>query len=240
MIDTRFAKEIIQAGGTSLKKCYQCATCGVVCPQSPDENPFPRKEMIWAQWGAKEKLMSDADVWLCHQCNDCSDYCPRGAKPGEVLAAIRAKVVEYYAFPSFLAKILQRPAGILLYFAIPIFFTALYFAIFSPEIPEGEIVLGKFIPHIHVELAGFAVGAWVLFIAAVAAYRFWTAINSQVSKVYEFEVKEGGDIKVVKASARFIEYLFWSIIDVLKHSKFQQCNKAKYRFYAHFMIFWGF
>ncbi|MEM0203022.1 MAG: quinone-interacting membrane-bound oxidoreductase complex subunit QmoC [Archaeoglobaceae archaeon] len=240
MIDTRFAKEIIQAGGTSLKKCYQCATCGVVCPQSPNENPFPRKEMIWAQWGAKERLMNDADVWLCHQCNDCSDYCPRGAKPGEVLAAIRAKVVEHYAFPSFLAKILRRPAGILLYFAIPIFFTALYLAIFSPEIPEGEIVLGKFIPHAHVELAGFAVGAWVLFVAAIAAYRFWTAINSQVSKVYEFEVKEGGDIKVVKASARFIEYLFWSIIDILKHSKFQQCNKAKYRFYAHFMIFWGF
>ncbi|MFN3383829.1 MAG: quinone-interacting membrane-bound oxidoreductase complex subunit QmoC [Archaeoglobaceae archaeon] len=238
--DAKFAKEIIQAGGKSLKKCYQCATCGVVCPQSPDENPFPRKEMIWAQWGAKEKLLSDADVWLCHQCNDCSDYCPRGAKPGEVLAAIRAKVVEHYTFPSFLSKILRRPAGILVYFAIPIIFTALYLSIFAPEIPEGKIVLGKFIPHTHVELAGFAVGAWVLFVAAISAYRFWVAINSQVSKVYEYEVKEGGDIRVVKSSARFLEHLFWSIIDILKHSKFQQCNKAKYRFYAHFMIFWGF
>ncbi|MEM0350505.1 MAG: quinone-interacting membrane-bound oxidoreductase complex subunit QmoC [Archaeoglobaceae archaeon] len=240
IVDAKFAQEIIQAGGKSLKKCYQCATCSVVCPQSPDENPFPRKEMIWAQWGAKERLLSDADVWLCHQCNDCSDYCPRGAKPGEVLAAIRAKVVEHYTFPSFLSKIFRRPAGILLYFAIPIFFLALYMAIFNPQIPEGEIVLSKFIPHTHVELAGFAVGAWVLLVAAISAYRFWVAINSKVSKVYEYEIGEKGEIKITKASARFIEYLFWSIVDILKHSKFRQCNKAKYRFYAHLLIFWGF
>lgn len=238
--DAKFAREIIQAGGKSLKKCYQCATCSVVCPQSPDENPFPRKEMIWAQWGIKERLLKDADVWLCHQCNDCSDYCPRGAKPGEVLAAIRAKVIEHYTFPSFLSKVLQRPAGILLYFGIPIILVALYLAIFNPKIPEGEIVLGRFIPHLHVELAGFAVGAWVLFVAALSAYRFWVAINSEISKVYEYEVKEGGEIRTLRASARFLEYLFWSIIDIIKHSKFRQCNKARYRYFAHFLIFWGF
>ncbi len=239
-VDPEFTRDVIALGGKTLKKCYQCATCSVVCPHSPDENPFPRREMIWAQWGLKEKLLKDPNIWLCHQCNDCSEYCPRGAKPGEVLAAIRARTIQEYAFPSFLAKVLSRPAGIIVYFLIPLILTGLYFYIFQPQIPNGTVVIGNFIPHLHVELAGFAVGAWVFLAAAVGVWRFWTAINSDVSKVYEYEIKENAELEVVKKSPRFIECLFWSIIDVLRHTKFELCEKSHYRFFAHFLIFWGF
>ena len=79
--DLQSVNEIINGGGESLKKCYQCATCSVVCNVTPEGNPFPRKEMVLAQWGQKDKLIASADVWLCHQCSDCTAYCPRGAKP---------------------------------------------------------------------------------------------------------------------------------------------------------------
>ena len=239
-VDAQFVRDVLEFGGKTLKKCYQCATCSVVCPQSPEENPFPRKEMIWAQWGLKDKLLKDGDIWLCHQCNDCSEYCPRGAKPGEVLAALRARVTQEFAFPSFFAKILLKPAGIVIYFAIPILLTLLYLAIFNPEIPSGEIVIGNFIPHLHIELAGFAVGGWALLVAAIGAFRFWTAINSEVSKVYEYKLEENAELNVVKSSPRFIECLFWSVIDVLKHSRFAECGTSRYRYFAHLMIFWGF
>lgn len=117
--DLDFIKYMKSAGGDTLKKCYQCATCSVVCPLSKDGKPFPRKEMIWAQWGLKDKLIADPDVMLCHQCGDCTAYCPRGAKPGDVLGAIRAYAYTHYGFPSGLAKMVSSAKNLPLIIGIP-------------------------------------------------------------------------------------------------------------------------
>ncbi|HHF52887.1 MAG TPA: heterodisulfide reductase subunit E, partial [candidate division WOR-3 bacterium] len=92
--ELKVIKEIQAVGGETLKKCYQCATCSTVCPLSTDEAPFPRKQMILAQWGFKDRLLNDPAIWLCHQCGDCSKYCPREANPGDVMAALRLSVIK--------------------------------------------------------------------------------------------------------------------------------------------------
>ena len=111
--DSDFVRRIVEDGGGDLKKCFQCATCSMVCGLSNGDRPFPRKEMIWAQWGLRDRLMADPDVWICHQCGDCSTQCPRGARPGDVLAAIRREAIFHYAVPASLARWVNDPARLL-------------------------------------------------------------------------------------------------------------------------------
>jgi len=117
--DINFLKDIKKYGGQTLKKCYQCATCSTVCNLSPSDKPFPRKEMILAGWGQSNNLIKDPDIWLCHQCDDCTTHCPRGARPSDVLAAIRFYIFKHFSFPSFMGKALASPKALPLLFLFP-------------------------------------------------------------------------------------------------------------------------
>ena len=123
--DLPFIRELMGHTGGSFKKCFQCGTCSGTCALSPEKAPFPRKEMAWAVWGLKERLLQDPDVWLCHQCNDCSTMCPRGGRPGDVLAAVRRVCISHYAFPRFLARWAGHPRYIPLMLALPALFLGL-------------------------------------------------------------------------------------------------------------------
>ena len=243
-LDPNFSRKLISLGGKSLKKCYQCATCSVICPISPDDNPFPRKEMIWAQWGVKERLLKDVDAWLCHQCNDCSEYCPRGAKPGEVLAAVRAAQVQTYSWPSFISKIMAHPASFILFLAIPaiLIYAVLQYARANlgwGYIPEGEILISNFIPHQYVEIAGFIVGGFVGLVALISAYRFWNAITEGGGKTFDVEAIDDMEMEI-KARKGFWQSVLTAIWEIIVHKRFRDCGTSSYRYFAHLMMFYGF
>ena len=148
--DLDFVREIRAAGGESLKKCYQCATCAVACPISPANNPYPRKEMVWASWGLKDKLMSDVDLWLCHNCGNCADLCPRGARPADLMAAARNMVYKDLTSPSIIGKWMSSIKGLPFLIAIPALIWLLVWALRSgvkaswfPRAADGRIVFGE-------------------------------------------------------------------------------------------------
>ncbi|MEN8263337.1 MAG: quinone-interacting membrane-bound oxidoreductase complex subunit QmoC [Nitrospirota bacterium] len=222
--DLDFVKGIIAGGGDTLKKCYQCATCTVVCNVTPAENPFPRKEMLWAQWGLKEKFEGNPDVWLCHQCNDCSVYCPRGAKPGEVLGAIRKQTIKQYSAPSALVDVVNNKSLIALIFLVPAVIVGLFISMFGNWSPEGDIIFSQFMPILPIQglftpalLFGVAVGA-------LGVKKFWGDMKSANGV-------STGDLKgSIIATAK----------QVLGHEKFKSCDVSKDRYSSHLFVFYSF
>ena len=231
--DLNLIREIKKAGGDSLKKCFQCATCSVVCNLSPADKPFPRKEMIWAQWGQTDKLVKDPDVWLCHQCNDCSTYCPRGARPGDVLAAVRSYMYKHYSFPSFMGKALANPAALPILFLVPVMILLSCVFLFAPTTADGSFLFMQsgqpidfniFLPHSSVD-ALFVFGNILIFaFAAVGFARFWKGLQTENS---EFKMS-------------FIRGLILTLKEFLLHRLFNKCEANKPRAVGHLILFYGF
>jgi quinone-modifying oxidoreductase subunit QmoC len=233
--DLNFVKQLRRLGGETLKKCFQCATCSVVCPISPDEKPFPRKEMIAAQWGLKDKLVGNMDVWLCHQCNDCSTYCPRGARPGDVLNAVRAYSIREYAWPAWLGKIVPDGRFWWLLLAIP---AAIFLCILGLtghlHIPEGEIEFAKFFPTLLVDIIFVPLAtAWIPLVFGIGIYRFMTDIHKNA--VADGKAKRK-DLNVPD----FLKSILCTIPTILRHSKFSECTANKDRYLAHILVLFSF
>jgi quinone-modifying oxidoreductase subunit QmoC len=232
--DLEFVRKVMNSGGESLKKCYQCATCSVVCNVTPDDKPFPRKEMLHAQWGLKDKLFSNPDIWLCHQCSDCTAYCPRGAKPGEVLGAVRKLSIEHYAFPSFMGKALGNPKNLWMLLAVPvvIFFTIMAY-LGNLKIPATDIVYARDmieVPYIDTVFIAAALFAVMGFIAGVT--RYWKDLKSGV------EISTNKWQRMVKGPIPVI--VLNTIVEFMTHKRFQKCEVTKDRSVSHMFVFFGF
>lgn len=235
--DLNFIKEVGALGGEDLKKCYQCATCSVACPISPDTKPFPRKEMIAASWGLKDKLIGNADIWLCHNCGDCSTRCPREAKPGNVLAALRAYTISEYARPKVLARALKDPKKLPILLAIP---AVLFLVVgtltglldFTPDLSEG-IKHYKFFSTWLVDMHMLPAAIFAVSVFAIGLKRFLGDIHQNAlaeHKTSKETIEVGG----------FIVALLKVIPTILKHSKFSECTENKDREIAHLLTMYAF
>ncbi|WP_136798097.1 MULTISPECIES: quinone-interacting membrane-bound oxidoreductase complex subunit QmoC [Desulfosediminicola] len=228
--DLQFIRSLKEAGGDTLKKCYQCATCSVACPLSSDEKPFPRKEMIWSQWGMKENLVADPDVFLCHQCGDCTANCPRGAKPGEVLGAIRSFAYTFYGWPAGLAKLCTSAKNLPMLIGIPaVIILIFWFLSGAMHIPSTEEFAKKgyqeffghwdfrwyakniaFIVFFMVPSLGLAV-----FSLFMGITKMWKAMSSNAGISSNFRPSVVGF---------FQDFLWPSLVETMKHSRFRECT----------------
>ncbi len=212
--DLDWKRRIIGLDAPDLSLCYQCGTCTAVCPIASADNPFPRKEMVWVQWGLKERALGNASIWLCHQCGTCNTYCPRDAKPSNVMAALREDSIAHYAVPAFMGRALGHPGYLPLLFAIPtmIFLAVLGWLGHLGSLPQGQIVFSKFIPIIYIEVVFLTSIGLAALGAAAGGLRYWRAMSAAARAA----VNGGG------AGA----HVLTTIVDILRHGRFRQCTEA--------------
>ncbi len=234
--DVGFITEVKKLGGEDVKKCYQCATCAVACPIAPDDKPFPRKEMIATSWGLKDKLVGNGDIWLCHNCGDCSTLCPRGAKPGDVLAAVRAYAVSEYAVPKALGKAVNDPKKLPILLAIPaVLFIVIGLITGLLDFTPGgdEIVHGHFFSTWLVDIIMIPT-----FFAAVGVFAL--GLKRFVADIHANALAEGKTKKDKIDPVGFVKSLITILPTILKHDKFNECGENKDRGTQHMMVFFGF
>lgn len=223
--DRSFKSSIAKAGGSDLGKCYQCATCSAVCQLTSEDHPFPRKEMLLAQWGQKENLLTDPDIWLCHQCNDCTVRCPRGARPGDVMAAIRNYSFSHFAFPGFMGRLASQPMGLPFLMLVPILIF-IFLADWSQiTVFSGHVHFYDFIHNGLLEMLFMGGNVIILGLVSIGLIRFYKGMSNNWN---------------VKPEIGFVGATIQTVIEIISHKRFGTCDVGHYRQTAHFLVFFGF
>ena len=198
--------------------------------------------MIWAQWGLTDRLLADPDAWLCYQCNDCSTKCPRGARPGDVMAAIRRESVIHHAVPGFLGRLVSRPVFLPFLLAIPALLLGLAIR-FQDAIgsalgiatPAGGATYPIVYPYWNKLPHWLIIGFFGLFsalavLAAIAGVvRFWGGM-----KAADAGRGRGAPAKSFGAA------LGAALKAVVGHNDFGMCEAERTRSLSHYFVFYGF
>jgi quinone-modifying oxidoreductase subunit QmoC len=212
--DTEFIRRVLASGGGDLKKCYQCATCTVACELSEDDAPFPRKQMLEAQWGLKERVVSDPALWLCHNCGKCTEQCPRGAHPGDVFGALRREAVRYFAFPRFLGALAANPKALPVLFLLPVLIFAAIVLWAPKPAGAGPFEFGREFPASALEPLFFAVCGFAVLAFVIGIVRFLRALGPPASRPA-------------------------ALAEIATHERFAVCGDTSIRT-AHLLTFYGF
>ncbi len=216
--DQEFIREVMLSSGRDMKKCFQCATCSSVCSLSTAARPFPRRQMLEAQWGMGDRLMGDPAIWLCHDCGDCTARCPRGAHPAEAVAAIRTAVIRRLAVPRFMGSMVamrENGALVLVLSALVLICIAVLPA---PGPGTRPLIFAEMFPKARLEALFFLAGGLALLALAAGAMRFAKALRSS-----------GADGPILPA-------LLPVLVEIISHRRFSVCSTGRSRRLGHLFV----
>lgn len=227
-IDRTVRQRVNRLSGGGAAGCFQCAMCSAVCDLSEGNTAFPRIQMQYAKLGLLDRIKADPAIWICHQCNDCSVHCPRDARPGDVMAGMRALLISENSVFRTAGRLYENidrwwPVAV----AVPVVFWFAFYLVLSGFsgflASDTPVRFEALVPHWMIYLVNIPVLAGALIALGTSGSRAWSHWNVPESTLS------------MKLNA-FIR----SVTDILLHRKMTVCSAARQRSAGHMMVMWGF
>jgi heterodisulfide reductase subunit C len=79
---------------TLFEECNQCGKCSSGCPAARVLALRPRKIALSAQRQRLNEMLTNEVIWLCAQCHQCLERCPREISPYEVIIYLQNLAVK--------------------------------------------------------------------------------------------------------------------------------------------------
>jgi heterodisulfide reductase subunit C len=87
--DSDFIREVEEASGQNVSKCYQCGNCMASCVYTFAYDYPVTQIMRLVQLGQRDTVLSSRSIWLCANCQACTTRCPNNIDVAQVMEALR-------------------------------------------------------------------------------------------------------------------------------------------------------
>ena len=93
-LSTELSKLILAECGENVYLCYQCERCSSGCPTVPAMQYRPAQMMRLAQFGLQDMLATNASIWRCVGCDNCTQHCPHNLSVRRLVETMRQHVMQ--------------------------------------------------------------------------------------------------------------------------------------------------
>ncbi len=233
-INPDFADELKEYGALDFNACYNCGTCTAVCSLSDEDNSFPRKMIRLSVLGLEDEIQSSLEPWLCYYCGECSETCPQGTDPAELMMALRRYLTSKYDWTGLAHKLYTSKIwefGSILFLSLIILFLFVFFhGPMTTELTDlGGVKLNTFAPWRQIEI-----GDWTM--AGLLAFFLLSNLFNMYLKV----IVRKKDIKI--PLKLYVTELWALIVHFATQLQFSKCNtqlsNKKREYSAYWIVHW--
>jgi heterodisulfide reductase subunit C len=93
-VDAAFIEQVKKLSGETFDRCYQCFTCSLGCPVSPEMDYHPDQIIRMVQLGLKEQVLNSSAIWICLGCETCVARCPNEIDILRVMDTLREMALD--------------------------------------------------------------------------------------------------------------------------------------------------